>query len=197
MIRKRLVFALCAFSGLFCKPIYAGTIKGKVIDKNIKDNLKDCMVYDSTSNCKDITDSFGNFALTGRKKGRHVILVTSGTHSNARYIVNLLNDEVSIQVFKLVPKPPEVKPGCSLLMGKVFDKTTKDPIPGCVLCIDSLRIGINTDKDGSYMLNDIPVGMHTITIKMMGYEYQKQNILFVGGKNHKTKYISKTVKHSV
>lgn len=52
--------------------------------------------------------------------------------------------------------------------GTVFDKTTKEPLIGATVRIQSSQTGTSTDIDGHYSLN-IKKGVHSIMVSYIGY----------------------------
>jgi len=69
--------------------------------------------------------------------------------------------------------------------GKVFDKITQEPLIGVniILLNSDPIIGVITNLDGEFFLENIPVGRKTIEISMIGYEtYFANEILISSGK---------------
>ena len=69
--------------------------------------------------------------------------------------------------------------------GKVFDKTTLEPIIGAsIILLNSEPLnGTTTNFDGEFILEKVPIGRRSIKISMMGYESAlKNNLLISSGK---------------
>ncbi len=60
------------------------------------------------------------------------------------------------------------------LAGFVTDKVTGNPLPGVNIIIMGTTFGAATDADGQYFILNIPSGIYTVEISMVGY--QKQTI---------------------
>ena len=71
------------------------------------------------------------------------------------------------------------------LRGKVTDKESRSPLIGVSVALPGLpaRPGAVTDVNGEYLINDIPVGKHTVEVTYVGYQKQVMgNVLFTSGK---------------
>ncbi len=69
--------------------------------------------------------------------------------------------------------------------GTVMDKDSKMPLIGANVFVKSLSepVGTSTDVDGSFRINDIPIGRHNIEISYIGYEPMVLNsIMLTSGK---------------
>jgi hypothetical protein len=74
----------------------------------------------------------------------------------------------------------------SALRGTVSDAQSGSPLPGVyVIAIDTDPVmGVTTDIDGNFRLENVPVGRHTVQITLMGYEPQiLSNLLLSSGKD--------------
>ncbi|HUI66516.1 MAG TPA: carboxypeptidase-like regulatory domain-containing protein, partial [Bacteroidota bacterium] len=60
--------------------------------------------------------------------------------------------------------------GSGTVRGKIFDRTTKDALPGANIQIKGTGLGMATDLDGKYSLKNVPVGEQTLTVSYIGYE---------------------------
>jgi iron complex outermembrane receptor protein len=56
------------------------------------------------------------------------------------------------------------------ISGIVKDSQTGDPLVGAVVEIPALQIGTTTDSDGFFLLDNIPVGSHELSISYIGYK---------------------------
>ncbi|NOG47279.1 MAG: TonB-dependent receptor [Calditrichaeota bacterium] len=69
--------------------------------------------------------------------------------------------------------------------GKVFDKVTREPLVYANIMVlkSDPPIGAATDLDGNFVINNVPVGRHSIEVMMMGYEIRLfKEILISTGK---------------
>lgn len=55
------------------------------------------------------------------------------------------------------------------IKGKVFDKDTKDALPGATVLIKGTSIGGATDLNGAYLIHNVPTGEQTIVVSYVGY----------------------------
>jgi outer membrane receptor protein involved in Fe transport len=58
------------------------------------------------------------------------------------------------------------------IVGVVTDAANGQPLFGCSIFIENLMLGDATDKDGNYLILNIPSGTHTIRAQMLGYNSQ-------------------------
>jgi outer membrane receptor for ferrienterochelin and colicins len=60
-------------------------------------------------------------------------------------------------------------PGRGMVNGKVIDKKTKEPLPGVNVIIEHTTVGASTDKNGEYMIKNVPTGKLSLYASMIGY----------------------------
>ncbi|MCF8302870.1 MAG: carboxypeptidase regulatory-like domain-containing protein [Bacteroidales bacterium] len=66
-------------------------------------------------------------------------------------------------------------PPFGTLMGTVTDAITNEPLEGVQVTIDSLQMTAITGEDGSYMIEDVPIGTYAVTaVGSYSYEIQTQ-----------------------
>jgi hypothetical protein len=67
------------------------------------------------------------------------------------------------------------------IRGTITDKISQQPLPGVTVIVlgSDPVIGVNTDVDGQFRLNNIPVGKVNLRFSFMGYEEQTLNNLNV------------------
>jgi len=68
--------------------------------------------------------------------------------------------------------------------GQLEGKVTRNdkPVAGALIAIPSLGIGINTDLDGNYRLQNIPIGTYKLQANMIGYVRYELQINIESGK---------------
>ena len=55
------------------------------------------------------------------------------------------------------------------IRGTVYDKTTKDKLPGANVIVKGTSVGAATNLDGFYLIRNAPSGVQTLTIAYVGY----------------------------
>ena len=55
------------------------------------------------------------------------------------------------------------------IRGIVVSKTNNEPLPGAVVTLLDTKYNANTDLDGRYFINKVPVGKYIISVRMMGF----------------------------
>lgn len=78
--------------------------------------------------------------------------------------------------------------------GSVYDSDGKSTMPGAGIYLkESPSIGTITDLDGTYLLNNLKIGPHTIIISYTGYDSQEIPINIEAGKGVKLDFILKSM----
>ncbi len=55
------------------------------------------------------------------------------------------------------------------IKGTVVDKHTKEPLGGTTVRLAGLPKGASTDSTGRFLIADVPVGLHAIEVRLLGY----------------------------
>jgi len=64
------------------------------------------------------------------------------------------------------------------IKGKVTDGQTKTPLPGVSIQITDTKSGTNSDSDGNFTINNVPVGNYTLRFSCIGFDsYSKTDII--------------------
>jgi len=56
------------------------------------------------------------------------------------------------------------------IRGKVTEAATNQPIPGATIIIDGTTRGVVAGADGTFILNDVPLGTYTMSVTMLSYK---------------------------
>ena len=56
-----------------------------------------------------------------------------------------------------------------ILVGSIKDKRTGKPLPGVNIVIEGTKLGAIADERGFYVVDDVPVGTHSVTGSIVGY----------------------------
>lgn len=67
------------------------------------------------------------------------------------------------------------------ITGTVVDKETKRPLEAANVMVQGTTLGTSTGRDGSFRLDDIPLGEHTVVISYVGYTAHRQRIVLSAG----------------
>ncbi len=96
------------------------------------------------------------------------------------YVTTAVNIPLSLTGHRLVLRPLLVV-GIVLLFtaqslmasgtikGRVFDRETKDALPGATILVKGTSIGASTDLNGAYTIYNAPSGTQTVVISYVGY----------------------------
>ena len=58
------------------------------------------------------------------------------------------------------------------LTGKILDKQTQLPLEGAIIILEDTAMGIATDVDGYFSLEDVPTKSYNVTVSYLGYQTQ-------------------------
>jgi len=81
-----------------------------------------------------------------------------------------------------------------ILKGKIFDKTTKQTLPGATILIKGTQIGASADTSGAFILKDLQEGVYSAVVSYVGYQEKMINDLLV--KRNKTSYLEIEIEES-
>ena len=63
------------------------------------------------------------------------------------------------------------------IKGRVIDSLSKEPIPGCIIYLESTDYGTLVDNEGHYFILNVPPGLYNLNAQIIGYnKYIIQNI---------------------
>ena len=66
------------------------------------------------------------------------------------------------------------------ISGKIIDSGTQLPLVGANVVVRGTKIGAASDKDGNFVISNLPPGTYTIEVSYSGYESQKRENVVVG-----------------
>lgn len=66
--------------------------------------------------------------------------------------------------------------GTGTLKGRVFDKQTKDALPGATVLVKGTVIGASTDLNGAFVIHGVPAGEQTVEISYVGYHTADEKV---------------------
>ena len=65
------------------------------------------------------------------------------------------------------------------IRGRVIDAQTKEPLPGANIIIKGTSMGASTDRNGNYVILDVPVGKYTLVCNFIGYKTVELKNIYV------------------
>ena len=66
------------------------------------------------------------------------------------------------------------------IRGRITETATNQPIPGASVIIDGAYIGVTAAADGTFVLNNVPVGTYTVSVTMLSYKKFTSETLIIG-----------------
>ncbi|TFH38856.1 MAG: PEGA domain-containing protein, partial [ANME-2 cluster archaeon] len=155
-------------------PIEYGDLVGTVTDSSNGEVISGAdLKIDWFFGGSDETDLGGIYYFADISAGRHTVTVrANGYYSESKTVTVIDNDIVTVD-FALTPLP-EVSPGeYGDIMGTVTDISNGQALDGAHVSVDgSFWSSDKTDSSGFYLIETLPVGMHTISVSANGY-YRK------------------------
>lgn len=82
-----------------------------------------------------------------------------------------------------------------ILKGRVMDTDTKTPLAGTNVIVVDTKKGAATDRDGIFMIPDVPVGSYTLQFRYVGYEPMKKTDIIV--RSERITFVQAELKFSV
>lgn len=67
-------------------------------------------------------------------------------------------------------------PRIGAIAGRVIDSRTREPLAGAQVHIPAAQIGVLTDADGRFQLQDVPAGDVTVRVELIGYSAAERTI---------------------
>jgi outer membrane receptor for ferrienterochelin and colicin len=89
-----------------------------------------------------------------------------------------------------------IKVNSGIIEGIVVDFETGSPLPGANVMIHNSAIGAAADKDGEFIIQNVPAGHYTVQVNMMGYQIKMTPDVVVE-KNRSTQIIFKLREQAV
>ncbi|HXX64963.1 MAG TPA: carboxypeptidase-like regulatory domain-containing protein, partial [Bacteroidota bacterium] len=100
-------------------------------------------------------------------------------HMSIRYRFLPLASSIVLSV--LLSAQAAFSAGSGTVRGKVFDRTSKDALPGANVQVKGTGLGMATDLDGKFSLKNVPTGEQTLTVSYIGYEKISVKVTVVDG----------------
>jgi hypothetical protein len=68
-----------------------------------------------------------------------------------------------------------------VITGRVTEARSARPVAAAQVYIGALQIGVLTQEDGSFVLDNLPAGRHTVTVERIGYREVSASVGPSGG----------------
>lgn len=80
------------------------------------------------------------------------------------------------QLYLISKKPGKSLVSQGVITGKVVDGKNSKPIAGATISLENGANGVTSGEDGAYRLTGVSVGVHTISVRLVGYAKQTRSI---------------------
>ena len=154
-----------------------GSIKGTVKDASTGFKLVGVLVESDTGQSAT-TNKGGKYVLGGVLIGTRIVTVSANGYVTQQQQTNVTEGGNSTLDFALNPEPPAT----GSIQGSVTDSVTGKAVSGASVSVDTGQSN-TTDTNGSYTLNNVPTGDHTVTVSASGYVKQQQQTSVTEGGN--------------
>ena len=167
---KKLVFILVSF--LFaCQedtiaPTSFGTLSGTVT--NVQGEVvPGAQVETSPTSSIVLTDSVGQFTITGVAAGEYTVTAKLADFKNESVSVTVAEEQTAQVVLSLEPRASVG----GRLRGTLRDAVSNQPINRANITTDPPTVALITDDAGHFLIDSLAVGNYTVFIKKHGYVY--------------------------
>lgn len=136
------------------------------------------VVIDGVSRVEGRTGEKGYFEARTLLAGAYTVSASARNYEPAETRVEIGAEERGSVRLALNPQPGAIS-------GRVLDRASAQPIPGARVFIDSTRLerAATTDREGVFVLGDIPPGPYTVCAEMEGYARQTRLAEVVPGEH--------------
>ena len=69
------------------------------------------------------------------------------------------------------------------ITGNVRDQASGNPVVSAQVALQGLNLGVLTGNDGEYLLLNVPVGTHTLTVEFLGYRTESVSVTVTAGQS--------------
>lgn len=76
-----------------------------------------------------------------------------------------------------------------ILSGVIYEEDGKTTLPGCNIILSNSSIGTVSELDGTFLINNIPVGTHSFEFSFTGFEPVNRTVEIEAGKNAKVEIL--------
>ncbi len=77
---------------------------------------------------------------------------------------------------------PTAQDSVGILIGRIVDSVSGKGLPGATVTIVGIKISTVTSDKGSFTIRNVPVGEHTVVVKILGYRTVSQHVSIVASK---------------
>ena len=75
----------------------------------------------------------------------------------------------AVSVIVLLFTQALIAAGSGTIKGKIFDKDSKNPLPGANIVVKNTSLGASSDLDGNYIIHNVSAGEQSLTVSYIGY----------------------------
>ena len=153
-----------------------GTIAGYITDFNTNSPIENAHVQVYSSALESYTDYEGFFSITQVPVGSHQLQINkSGYESTVETVVVENNEISSVEIFL-----QQTTSGMGSISGFVVDAVNQVPISNALIEIIGTNFETQTNDEGIYFFNEIPIGSYDFKCTKTGFEeviYTQETVL--------------------
>ena len=155
-----------AFVDVILIDITTGRVTGTVSNAGTGAPLSNATVAVTGTDLSTTTNNTGDFTLNGLSPGSQTLTISqSGFNTATKAVTVVAGTSVSAGTIALTPLPPIVDP----VTGTVTNATNGLPIPSASVRIVNTNLQSTTNTNGSFTINDVPVGPRTVEASATGF----------------------------
>ncbi len=100
---------------------------------------------------------------------------------NKGFATKIVKTTVTVLLSTILSVPAFSQTATQTVRGRIYDNTTKQPLPFSTIVILNTEptIGTTTDIEGNFSLENVPVGRRNFEVSMVGYEKHQINEIMV------------------
>jgi len=116
--------------------------------------------------------------MMGYEKTTAHLKVEVSNSEVTKYNVDFLLEVTTVDLRQYVPSSKKMQrdddiikpdPGYGQILGEVYSAKTEEPLPGANVTIIGTKLGSATDRNGKFIINNVPPGLYSLQANMIGF----------------------------
>jgi outer membrane protein OmpA-like peptidoglycan-associated protein len=156
---------------------HTGVIAGQVLDTNGQKPLNALIEFPKTSIAAvNSNQPGGGFRVNNVPTGIYTVTATLAGYLTGTQTITVKDSQATSVVFNLTPAAV-TSPPTGVIAGQVLDTNGQNPLNARIEFPNTDIAAVNSDQPGGgFRVNDVPVGVYTVTATLAGYLTGTQTI---------------------
>jgi len=162
-----------------------GALKGVLSDSQTGQPVSYAKIELLGTKFKTQTDDRGEFSINNIPAQEYNLKITAKGYCGVTIVrTQIQNNRATVINYELIKLAKKAEPRIislyasdvqkfekltGTLTGKIIDPNG-EPVPGATVQFDGTRLGAQTDIDGNYIVNNVPIGQYSTKIRLVGYK---------------------------